>query len=266
MTRAHLDAPPRRLVQADTFSKEGQRWSWDFVLLLPIRDEDALQDAPKRQQDVDITDAAGLVGDLVMQVRDSVLNVARRFTRPRTQAQKPKDPLVLKYTLKKVASSIKQAGLDVCVFKSRDYDRAVVKVRATVGRLRKHAAQTGFVAKLRDREVKDRLRRGLEDVDAPGEYKIYPRCAAASFSLAAARRRREASRRWRRGDAVSRRWRRRDLAPRRRDNWTYKGVPMDTSIRDTEGRAPLYLYYEHCYGPFVDREDARRLYEKYPRF
>ena len=40
---------------------------------------------------------------------------------------------------------------------------------------------------------------------------------------------------------------------------------MDTSIRDTEGRAPLYLYYEHCYGPFVDREDARRLYEKYPR-
>ena len=39
---------------------------------------------------------------------------------------------------------------------------------------------------------------------------------------------------------------------------------MDTSIRDTEGRAPLYLYYEHCYGPFVDREDARRLYEKYP--
>ena len=41
---------------------------------------------------------------------------------------------------------------------------------------------------------------------------------------------------------------------------------MDTSIRDTEGRAPLYLYYEHCYGPFVDREDARRLYEKYPRF
>ena len=80
------------------------------------------------------------------------------------------------------------------------------------------------------------------------------------------------------GDAVSRRWRRRDLAPRerrrapkrhdatrRRDNWTYKGVPMDTSIRDTEGRAPLYLYYEHCYGPFVDREDARRLYEKYPR-
>ena len=80
MTRAHLDAPPRRLVQADTFSKEGQRWSWDFVLLLPIRDEDALQDAPKRQQDVDLTDAAGLVGDLVMQVRDSVLNVARRFT------------------------------------------------------------------------------------------------------------------------------------------------------------------------------------------
>ena len=81
------------------------------------------------------------------------------------------------------------------------------------------------------------------------------------------------------GDAVSRRWRRRDLAPRerrrapkrhdatrRRDNWTYKGVPMDTSIRDTEGRAPLYLYYEHCYGPFVDREDARRLYEKYPRY
>ena len=65
---------------------------------------------------------------------------------------------MLKYTLKKVASSIKQAGLDVCVFKSRDYDRAVVKVRATVGRLRKHAAQTGFVAKLRDREVKDRLR------------------------------------------------------------------------------------------------------------
>ena len=52
---------------------------------------------------------------------------------------------------------------------------------------------------------------------------------------------------------------------RRRDNWTYKGVPMDTSSRDTEGRAPLYLYYEHCYGPFVDREDARRLYEKYPR-
>ena len=41
---------------------------------------------------------------------------------------------------------------------------------------------------------------------------------------------------------------------------------MDTSIRDTEGRAPLYLYYEHCYGPFVDREDARRLYEKYPRY
>ena len=72
MTRAHLDAPPRRLVQADTFSKEGQRWSWDFVLLLPIRDEDALQDAPKRQQDVDLTDAAGLVGDLVMQVRDAV--------------------------------------------------------------------------------------------------------------------------------------------------------------------------------------------------
>ena len=72
-------------------------------------------------------------------------------------------------------------------------------------------------------------------------------------------------------DAISRR--ERDDAPqkdttrrRRRDNWTYKGVPMDTSIRDTEGRAPLYLYYEHCYGPFVDREDARRLYEKYPRF
>ena len=138
-------------------------------MLLPIRDEDALQDAPKRQQDVDLTDAAGLVGDLVM------------------QAQKPKDPLVLKYTLSKVASSIKQAGLDVCVFKSRDYDRAVVKVRATVGRLRKHAAQTGFVAKLRDREVKDRLRRGLEDIDAPGEYKIYPRCVSASRLLVAAR-------------------------------------------------------------------------------
>ena len=145
---------------------------------------------------------------------------------------------MLKYTLKKVASSIKQAGLDVCVFKSRDYDRAVVKVRATVGRLRKHAAQTGFVAKLRDREVKDRLRRGLEDVDAPGEYKIYPRCAAASLSLAAARRRREASRRWRRRDLAPRERRRDDAGattgPTRACPWTRASA--------TRRAGPLYTY------------------------
>ena len=154
------------------------------------------------------------------------------------QAQKPKDPLVLKYTLSKVASSIKQAGLDVCVFKSRDYDRAVVKVRATVGRLRKHAAQTGFVAKLRDREVKDRLRRGLEDIDAPGEYKIYPRCVSASRLLVAARR-------WRGGCRVASMASTRSRAER--ETTRPKKTRRDTQARqlDLQGRAHGHVDPRH---------------------
>ena len=39
---------------------------------------------------------------------------------------------------------------------------------------------------------------------------------------------------------------------------------MDTAIRDTEGQSN-YLYYEHCYGPFVDEETMEKLYARHVR-
>ena len=47
MTDEHVDEPRRGRVRDATFHKEGQRWNWDFVLLLPIRDEDQLADAAR---------------------------------------------------------------------------------------------------------------------------------------------------------------------------------------------------------------------------
>jgi len=194
MTQVHLDEPPRPRVRDAAFTKEGQRWNWDFVLLLPIRDEDQLADA----------------------IRPPELGFL--------QDGSPRDEFVRHYSLLRVVSAIRSAGLETSVFKSQRYDHAIVKVRATAARLRKAAAQTGFVAKLKDEAVRQRLAKGVADEDAPGEYKIYPR----------------------------------------RDDWRYKGAPMDTAIRDTEGQSN-YLYYEHCYGPFVDEETMEKLYARHVR-
>ncbi|KAH8073463.1 intracellular chloride channel [Aureococcus anophagefferens] len=48
MTRVHLDEEPVVRKKKDAFTREGQKWSWDFALLVPVRDEDALRETKKR--------------------------------------------------------------------------------------------------------------------------------------------------------------------------------------------------------------------------
>ena len=48
MTRVHLDEEPVVRKKKDAFTREGQKWSWDFELLVPVRDEDALRETKKR--------------------------------------------------------------------------------------------------------------------------------------------------------------------------------------------------------------------------
>ena len=48
MTRVHLDEEPAVRKKKDPFTREGQKWSWDFALLVPVRDEDALRETKKR--------------------------------------------------------------------------------------------------------------------------------------------------------------------------------------------------------------------------
>ena len=49
MTRVHLDEEPVVRKKKDPFTREGQKWSWDFALLVPVRDEDALRETKKKR-------------------------------------------------------------------------------------------------------------------------------------------------------------------------------------------------------------------------
>ena len=42
MARVRTEAPARRKVADPSFTKAGQKWNWDFVLFMPIKDEDLL--------------------------------------------------------------------------------------------------------------------------------------------------------------------------------------------------------------------------------
>ena len=84
----------------DGFTKAGQRWSWDFVLFMPVKDEAQLA------KDRSAPATGGVLG------------------RDRTAA------LIRDHTLLKVVSAINAAGLETCAYKTQRYDAVAVKARA----------------------------------------------------------------------------------------------------------------------------------------
>ena len=64
MTRVHLDEEPVVRKKKDPFTREGQKWSWDFALLVPVRDEDALRETKKRPTSLLRGDVDRLLGVL----------------------------------------------------------------------------------------------------------------------------------------------------------------------------------------------------------
>jgi len=140
MTRVHLDEEPVVRKKKDPFTREGQKWSWDFALLVPVRDEDALRETKKRPTSL-------LRGDV-----DGA-----------------------EHTLAKIVAAIRGAGLETCCYKSQKFDQVVVKVRASAARLGRHADATNFRMRLAPAEVSRRLAEGLADAVDVDDYVVYPR-------------------------------------------------------------------------------------------
>ena len=95
MTRAHLDDEPLVRRVADGFSRPGQKWSWDFVMLMDVKDEEAL--AASR----------------------TTTGVSKAFSRGGGAG----DAFAREHTLARVVAAVTGAGLEASVYKSRAYRR-----------------------------------------------------------------------------------------------------------------------------------------------
>ncbi|KAJ8600325.1 hypothetical protein CTAYLR_000638 [Chrysophaeum taylorii] len=156
-----------KLDEAFTSRELGQLWSWDFVLMMDVKDETEL-----------IGEASAAV------FKDE------------------KEEFSRKNSLLKIVSSIRQARVETVQYKSRKFDRIVVKIRASAARLKEHADAIDMKLKLSESEVRRRIQEGVEDPHEPGEYVVYPR----------------------------------------RNDWTYRGVNQRTAIQDTEEQCPYQYY------------------------
>ncbi|KAJ8600213.1 hypothetical protein CTAYLR_001924 [Chrysophaeum taylorii] len=120
--------------------------------------------------------------------------------------QAPLSDFLKKNSMLRIVQALRRAGLETVQFKSQDWKKIIIKIRATAKRLKEQADKLDMRLRLDEKEVKKRLSEGQPDATIPGEYLIYPR----------------------------------------RDGWTYKGQEMYTAIKDTENQCPYaynqYMY------------------------
>ena len=118
----------------------------------------------------------------------------------------PENETQRRFTMLRIVKAMEAAQLETCQFKSQDWKRIIIKVRATVKRLKDQADKLNTRLRLDEKEVKKRLLDGHADTSQPGEWIIYPR----------------------------------------KDGWVYRGREMFTAIRDTENQCQYdyfeYMY------------------------
>jgi len=118
----------------------------------------------------------------------------------------PENETQRRFTMLRIVKAMEAAQLETCQFKSQDWKRIIIKVRATAKRLKDQAEKVNTRLRLDDKEVKKRLLDGQADGSQPGEWIVYPR----------------------------------------KDGWVYHGREMFTAIRDTENQCQYdyfeYMY------------------------
>lgn len=116
------------------------------------------------------------------------------------------------HSMLRLVEVLRRANLETEQFKSQDWTRVIIKIRATAKRLKEQADKINMRLRLDEKEVKKRLSEGQADVAQAGEWLVYPR----------------------------------------KDGWFYRGQEMRTAIKDTESQCPYafyeYMYGEYDSG------------------
>lgn len=78
-----------------------------------------------------------------------------------------------RYTMRRIVEALHDANLETCQFKSQDWKKIIIKIRASSKRLRDQADVLNMRLRLDEKEVKKRLADGLPDEN--GDWLVYPR-------------------------------------------------------------------------------------------
>jgi len=107
-----------------------------------------------------------------------------------------------RHTMLKLVEALTNADLETCQYKSRKFDKILIKIRASSERLKDQADKCNKRMRLAEHEVKKRLQEGEAHPILPDEWIVYPR----------------------------------------KESWMYRGREMHTAIFDTEEQCPYQYY------------------------
>lgn len=124
------------------------------------------------------------------------------FTHVNKEDHKVDNEFSERHTMLRIVEALKNADLETCQYKSRQFDKVIIKIRATKERLANQADKINMRMRLADSMVKKGISDGQPDLSSPGDWIVYPR----------------------------------------RENWEYKGQMMHTAIFDTENQCQYAYY------------------------